>query len=78
MKTIGAKVKEDKFKECEKVRSDLHLNRSDYVREALDFFNHIHFFRKLTEEDYPELRIREPEDVRQTKGEKGYSSSDID
>ena len=65
MKTIGAKVENSFFEKCELVREQEGLSRSDYVRKALEAYNILHYFKRLTDAGMPVLFGGEPDDTRQ-------------
>jgi len=67
MKTIGAKVDQDFFDKCELVREQEELSRSDYVRNALEAYNILHYFKRLTAVGLPVLFGGEPDDDGRTE-----------
>jgi len=78
MKTIGSKVPEDLFSQCEIVREDLGINQSEYVRKALLLFNSVHFYRKLSEEGYPVRKAVNDVSKGQTEPSEGPRTCETD
>jgi len=74
MRTIGAKLDDKEYEECETVIGELGFSRSDYVRTALRMYNYVHHYRKSTEKDYPVPEGGEP-DAEEGKGTSEYQKT---
>ena len=76
MRTLGAKLGDREFEECRSVIEQLGISQSDYAREAFRLFNSVHHYRRLTEKDYPEKKMVQPDEAGQTKRSEGLGTAD--
>lgn len=83
MKTIGAKLSDDVYEECEWVRDLLGFeSRSGYVKTALRFFNawvrnaSESVKTSLTSSEHPGKKLVEPNAQVRTEGSESLSSTD--
>jgi hypothetical protein len=78
LRTIGAKVPNELFTECETVREAEGINRTDYALNAFRLYNSFFHFRRFSNPIEPASENGEPDDKGRTQVsmDAGYRGED--
>ena len=57
MKPLSLKLRDDIFREVEKITMQIHFSRNAYINEAVDFYNKLHRRKTLRKQLHQESKV---------------------